>query len=152
MKRLPDMKWISESVWMLVLVIAMLAAGCISYKCTAPMVVLQRGPETNYNQERSAVTSRSTAAEQQVADTTAPQTQTDNTVSADMPTAMETTKQVGLKQGQAATTTKTQGDTSPATTTSEGQAPVGHQGSDTTAIGQTAPTATSESAPPPAAE
>ena len=138
-----------SGLWMVLALSALVAAGCISYKATAPMVVFQRGPETNYNQERSGVTSRSTAAEQQVADTTAPQTQADNTVSADMPTAMETTRQVGLKQGQAATTTKTQGDTSPGTTTSEGQAPVGHQGSDTTAIGQTAESASAET---PAAE
>lgn len=125
---------------------AFMLMGCqMSMKeIKSPQFVMQRGPEVNYNQEGSGVNSRSTGTNQQVAKTAATQKQAGNRFTADMPTAMESTKQVGLKQGQAATTTKTQGDTSPATTTAE-QVPTGQQGGDAVSAGAQ-PIATADNA------
>lgn len=109
-----------------------LVAGCIAYR--APVVSYQRGAENAYQQDRNGLTSRSTGNQQQVAETTSEQQQQENTQTADMPTATEATKQLGLKQGLAGTTTKTQGDASPGTTTSE-QVPTGQQGGDATSFG-----------------
>ena len=111
---------------------AALLQGCIAYR--APVIAYQRGPEVNYNQERSGNMSRSTNAEQQVAETTAEQQQQSNTTTADMPSALDATKQVGIKQGQADTSTTTQGDQSPANTTTE-QVPTGQQGGDAVSVG-----------------
>lgn len=111
---------------------AALLQGCIAYR--APVVSYQRGPEVNYNQERSGVTSRSTGAQQQVADSTQTQDQQDNAITADMPSALDATKQLGLRQGQADTSTTTQGDQSPANTTTE-QVPTGQQGGDAVSVG-----------------
>jgi len=107
----------------------LLLPGCVAYR--APVISWQSGPENAYNQERSGVTSRSTNAEQQVADKTESQTQTENVATAEMSTAMETTRQVGLKQGQAQTRSVAQGrDDVNAPSSSTGQASVGQQGSD----------------------
>jgi hypothetical protein len=122
----------------IVLLLAM-GAGCIAYR--APVVVFQRGPETNYNQERSGVQARSTTAEQQVAETTAEQDQQANQTDAAMSSAVDETKQVGLKQGQAATGTQTPGrDNVAGSTAGTTQSPTGQEGGDAAAIGQT-PTA-----------
>jgi len=116
--------------------------GCVAQinlsEGRAPQFVVQRGPETNYNQERSGVTSRSTSSQQQVADTTAEQGQTENATTADMPTQAETTRQVGLRQGLEGTTAKTVGDTSPGTATREGGGATGQEGGSATSLGQTA--------------
>lgn len=126
---------------MRLVVIGLLAAlcagclGCIAYR--APVIVFQRGPETNYNQERSGVQSRSTTAEQQVAETTAEQQQQQNSTDAAMASAVDETRQVGLKQGQAQDVTKATGrDTAGATSGSPTQSPTGQQGGDAVAVGQ----------------
>lgn len=107
----------------------LMVVGCVAYR--APVISYMAGPENMYNQERSGGTSRATNNEQQVADTSQAQTQTANTATADMASNAETTRQVGLKQGQAQTKSTAQGrDDVNAPTTSTGQAPVGHQGSD----------------------
>lgn len=127
-------------------VLGVLLSGCVAYR--APVVSYQRGPEVAYNQERSSVQSRATNAEAQVAETTAAQTQTDNTADSNMPSALDTTKQVGLKQGQAATGTQAQGrEAVTGEATSTGQAPVGQQGGDALAVGQTPSSTTSGTAP-----
>jgi len=104
-----------------------LLCGCVAYR--APNLVFQRGPETNYNQERSGVQSRSTTAEQQVAESTQAQDQTTNSTDATMPTAMDAVKTVGLRQGVAATQTPTQGrEQATGTVTGTEQTPTGQSG------------------------
>ena len=107
--------------------------GCIAYK--APVVSYIRGPEANYNQERSAVMSRSTNAEQQVAETTAEQQQQENTADAIMPTAMDLTSQLGLKQGQGTAQAATAGESNTGATLNADQTQQGQAGGD--ALGQT---------------
>lgn len=117
-------------------------AGCVAYR--APVIAYIKGPESNYNQERSGTMSRSTGAEQQVADKTQAQTQTSNNTDAAMSTVSDQTKQVGLRQGQAATGTQAAGrESASGTTSSTTQTPTGQQGGDALAVGQTAPTAAS---------
>lgn len=126
--------------------IVALCGGC-GIGLRAPGIVVQRGPETNYNQERSGVTSRSTAAQQQVAETTAEQQQQENATTADMPTQAESTRQVGLRQGLEGTTAKTVGDTSPGAATREGGGATGQEGGSATSLGQTADAQTNNAAP-----
>lgn len=119
----------------------MVLVGCVAYR--APMISYQSGPENAYNQERSGVISRSTSTEQQVAETTAAQTQSANDTTANMPTALDLDKQIGLKQGKADTGAAGAGrDATDATATGSGEAQ-GQQGGDAVSAG-TNPVATTD--------
>ena len=127
-----------------------LMVGCIAYR--APVVSYMSGPENAYNQERSGVQSRATTSAQQTTDAAQAQTQTGNTATADMASNAETTRQIGLKQGQAQTSTTAQGkDQTSGTAASTGQAPVGQNGSDQLGYNPGAATPTEPSVAPTAA-
>jgi len=114
-------------------VLALAQVGCIAYH--APVFALVRGPEANYNQDGAGVQSRATQSNGQVAKRTAPQLQLENTATAEMASAMEATKTVGLKQGVAQDKSNAQGrDDVNSAQSSTGKVTTGHQGSDTLGV------------------